>query len=207
VDVYAQADWTVSPLDQPVLGVGGLLLYGMFHEMVEVNASLDEIIGQHDSGVLQNNCWTINNLLQNPDVKTAFKAALKKSMIGSKKAHEEGGFIFEHARSGQLLIVPASPGDVDSLDKFWNDYAKLAKGPDFLLLAWYHTHPNGTNFPSGKQQDTGDQAVSGDLTKRNGRSIPGVVLTKGNQPTVFDLNATIYENDGRRNICLLDGIK
>ncbi len=97
-------------------------------------------------------CWTINNLLESSQIKKAFEGSLKYSKIGTKKAHEEGGLIFERIQSGNIMIVNLSPGTINRLPRFWNDYNNAMNGASsgYRLLAWYHTHPGGNSNPSGK---------------------------------------------------------
>lgn len=80
------------------------------------------------------------DLRVHPLVVTAFAAAWADSFADDPKLrHEEGGWIYQHATSGEVVIRRTLPG-------LRNRILLSCPPPvaDYFLVATYHTHPNPT---------------------------------------------------------------
>lgn len=77
-------------------------------------------------------------LQQNPVVQAAFAAAWADSFPDDPALrHEEGGYIYVNAATGEVVVRRALPGGTDDID--------LSTPPlvtDTFLVATYHTHPH-----------------------------------------------------------------
>jgi hypothetical protein len=81
-------------------------------------------------------------LQANPVVQAAFTAAWADSLADDPVLrHEEGGFIYVNAMTGEVVVRRATPGGRDALD--------LTNPPplqDCYLVATFHTHPNPSHL-------------------------------------------------------------
>lgn len=81
---------------------------------------------------------TANELRVHPLVVTAFAAAWADSFADDPALrHEEGGWIYQHGTTGEVVIRRAPAGARDEID-----LASPVLLPDHYLVATYHTHPN-----------------------------------------------------------------
>jgi hypothetical protein len=81
---------------------------------------------------------TAAELQVHPTVVAAFAAAWADSLPDDPTLrHEEGGFIYVNATTGEVIVRRAQPGEWSELDL--NSPPTL---PDCFLVATYHTHPN-----------------------------------------------------------------
>jgi hypothetical protein len=74
----------------------------------------------------------------NPVVQAAFTAAWADSLADDAVLrHEEGGFIYVNATTGEVVVRRAPPGERRKIDL---SYPPVLA--DCFLVATYHTHPN-----------------------------------------------------------------
>lgn len=80
---------------------------------------------------------TAAELEANPVVQAAFAVAWADSLVDDPALrHEEGGYIYVNATTGEIVVRRAPPGGYDMLDL---SYPPVV--PDSFLVATYHTHP------------------------------------------------------------------
>ena len=81
---------------------------------------------------------TAAELEANPVVQAAFAAAWADSLADDAALrHEEGGYIYLNAVTGDVVVRRVPPGGRDVLD-----LSTPAILPDCFVVATYHTHPN-----------------------------------------------------------------
>ena len=77
-------------------------------------------------------------LQKHPVVQAAFAAAWADSFPDDPSLrHEEGGFIYANATTGEIIVRRVLPGESDAIDL---SYPPLVAGA--FLIATYHTHPH-----------------------------------------------------------------
>jgi hypothetical protein len=77
-------------------------------------------------------------LQANPLVQAAFTAAWADSLVDDDVLrHEEGGYIYVNATTGEIVVRRVPPGGRDALD-----FSTPAQLTDCYLVATFHTHPN-----------------------------------------------------------------
>jgi hypothetical protein len=80
---------------------------------------------------------TAAELEAHPVVQAAFAVAWADSLADDPTLrHEEGGFIYANATTGEIVIRRAPPGDRDSIDLSYPPAVS-----ECFLVATYHTHP------------------------------------------------------------------
>jgi hypothetical protein len=106
-------------------------------------------------------------LQANAVVQAAFAAAWADSLADDPALrHEEGGFIYVNATTGDVDVRRAPPGGRDSLDL--SSPPRLA---DCFLAATFHTHPN----PTARGWDP--TPSSEDYTEAEDSGVPWFVIT------------------------------
>ena len=106
-------------------------------------------------------------LQANPVVQAAFVAAWADSLTDDASLrHEEGGYIYMNATTGEIVVRRAPSGGRDALD-----LSTPTTPPDCFLVATYHTHPN----PSRLGWDP--TPSSDDYREADGSGVPWFVVT------------------------------
>jgi hypothetical protein len=97
-------------------------------------------------------------LQTNPVVQAALAAAWADSLVDDMiLRHEEGGYIFVNATTGEVIVRRVLPGGRDVLD--------LSMPPELsgcFLVATYHTHPNPTAVGWDPEPSQADRLVAAD---------------------------------------------
>ena len=97
-------------------------------------------------------------LQANPVVQAAFAAAWADSFPDDPTLrHEEGGYIYVNAITGEVIIRRVQPGGRDVLD-----LSVPTELPDCFVVATYHTHPNPTAVGWDPEPSEVDRQVSSD---------------------------------------------
>lgn len=101
---------------------------------------------------------TAAELEANPVVQAVFAAAWADSLADDAALrHEEGGYIYLNAVTGDVVVRRTTPGVRDEL--------LLSSPPvlaDFYLVATYHTHPNPIALGWNPEPSTEDQVEADD---------------------------------------------
>ena len=98
------------------------------------------------------NAPDVSELLQNSVVTAALESAWTESSPDDPELrHEEGGWIYIDARSGEIIVRRAEGGEQAAIDL---RHPPVIKGA--FLIATFHTHPNPTRYGWEPGPSSGD---------------------------------------------------
>jgi hypothetical protein len=113
---------------------------------------------------------TTAELQANPVVQAAFAAAWADSFSDDPTLrHEEGGYVFYHPTTGDVMIRRALPGLTEQLDLTYPPDVR-----DHYLVATFHTHPNSAALGWMPDPSPDDYAVAA------GSGVPWFIITEEN---------------------------